>query len=330
MVQRRRCAGLFAALSASVGASLAFVARCQTHAARDGGWVQRHACPKLESRRQITEKDLVKEKRSVRKLLLNKKGAVWLWQMFCTEKGQRTADLIDIPVQLAAQFLATFVGVHAAVEWASKDLITELNEERMSPLAQWHWANYCERNCFSIRNPYNLPSAVVTDFLERYRGGAFGEVALCSEEVASKVKDLQKKGGTEQWKKYVRDKDFQSLDPLSYPESFVQGFIDKFDPQDLDDTIPREQILSSRSILNSALARLLTRFSREELTYELENRDVKKAKHRATLVLPGRAQQILPESLPMEFVGDWQRTQGAAVEDAAREAVTAFKSYGLA
>ena len=27
-------------------------------------------------------------------------------------------------VQLAAQFLATFVGAHAAVEWASKDLIT--------------------------------------------------------------------------------------------------------------------------------------------------------------------------------------------------------------
>ena len=24
------------------------------------------------------------------------------------------------------------------------------------------------------------------------------------------AKDLQKKGGTEQWKKYVRDKDFQS------------------------------------------------------------------------------------------------------------------------
>ena len=62
-------------------------------------------------------------------------------------------------MQLAAQFLSTFVGAHAAVEWASKDLIRaaelsvassnqlpwfvyrkELNEERMSPLAQWHWA----------------------------------------------------------------------------------------------------------------------------------------------------------------------------------------------
>ncbi|CAE7549558.1 unnamed protein product [Symbiodinium pilosum] len=187
--------------------------------------------------------------------------------------------------------------------------------------------NYCERNCFSIRNPYNLPADVVADFLQRYRNGDFGEVDLCSDKVASQAKDLQKKGGTEQWKKYVREKGFKSLDPLSYPESFVQGFIEQFDPQDLDENAPRGHALSSRSILNSALVRL--GFARGEVSYQIETRDTKNAKKRANLRLPDRAIEVLPSAMPLEFAGEWQRTDAVAEESAAQEAVRVFKAYGL-
>lgn len=278
--------------------------------------------------RAVKNEDLTEDKIRVRQYLNSDPGAIWLWHLFCSEKGIQRTDLPHVPAEMVKLFLARYEDTYTDIKMASTELCAELNRERDKvPVAAFHWDGFCKRNAFGIVNPRNLPEIVVQQFLTMYRAGQFGWVSLCSPAQEKEVRKVQKMGGTKQWRKFVEANGHTRYNPLHHTKEFVQYFLDNYDPNDLEEVKKgsREERTSTvRSRLGVAVHKLLEgRLDNKEIVYTTESIDTKEGiRFQARIALPTKLNEVEGrEPLPLTFKGEWMPNKQEAKESAAETAL---------